>query len=770
MIKIDIKNILWILILTVSLSPSQVGHATEQPQSTPKASIMQHTAQSFVMIQYHVKRSGRLRGKTGGSEYEKSMVLPRLIHNNTLDVFGVLISERGEIFTDEKDPLDWDNVERITVTGPDGVVMGAQPDRLLIGAPGQILRVTGKLPETWRVLDFAELGTLTAQTKLHAVTVSPDEEGHFSIGPCEYRQRWSQAPEHADCLRLPAVINVAVICNEQGRALGVTSIGKIDLGSTGPIWRGADILNDPGVTGQQRAVLEQRLTRNFTQNIYDITLTFRPPPQEEEAFDFGGLPHGYGGSAMGGEQLKHGLGFSKNQLLIPGALPREMVAGIDTVSVLVEGKRTPARFVGILRECHATVIELLEGSLPHTVTLASDSDLPRTEPFWTVQVRELAGRDIRIRQSRWLYRNQGYADQWHPIPTRGLLPGSWLLNPQGQWIGLYIRPRYDHDRLIPYLLNERPRNRLPNDEISRSALGYRLFTGQELGPLLSNVSAHLNPFVRHLSKEQQKRRPWLGVEYTRLNRDMAKQMNLRKQTEDGAIGLMINRIYPGSPAARLGLIEGDILLTIELARAPWPLDRAPDEREDDGMPDFDMMDAPPEFERMGYRMPRTRPWPSRSNYLTRLLAEIGIGTSTTLSCLHHGQVLEKEFTIEQAPPDTLSADRYKNGSLGLTVKDLTYEVHAALVLPPSTRAVIVAQVEQGKAAALARINRYDVIKAVDSQTVSSVDMFERLVAEAQQNGKSSVRLTVEWMGETRLADLKFNATNGAGTPDTLRRR
>ena len=63
-----------------------------------------------------------------------------------------------------------------------------------------------------------------------------------------------------------------------------------------------------------------------------------------------------------------------------------------------------------------------------------------------------------------------------------------------------------------------------------------------------------------------------------------------------------------------------------------------------------------------------------------MLGEIGAGTSVKLTYLHEGQSVEKELVIEQAPPDLMAAAKYKNEKLGLTVKDLTYEVRAALRL------------------------------------------------------------------------------------------
>jgi len=46
--------------------------------------------------------------------------------------------------------------------------------------------------------------------------------------------------------------------------------------------------------------------------------------------------------------------------------------------------------------------------------------------------------------------------------------------------------------------------------------------------------------------------------------------------------------------------------------------------------------------------------------------------------------------------------------------------------------------------------------------VDSVATFEKLIADAQKAQKDSVRVTVEWMGKTRLADIKFEARAPSG--------
>jgi hypothetical protein len=674
-----------------------------------------------------------------------------------------------------------DTVAKITVKGTDGTVVPAEFDRLLVKTPGRVLRLTGGLPAGWKALQFADVGEITPRTQLYVATMKPDKQNHVSIRPCEYGCSWRGA-EADRCLQAPGIYCVGVVCDAEGMPVGVTAREQIDLDPAGCVWKGKDVLADAGLSQEQQAQLEEKLKQDFATNIYEVTITFRPEPREEEAYDFGGRgpfaryrPGGEGSR----EVLVYGLGFAENKLLLPEALPREAAAGIDTVTIKVGEEQLAARFVGVLRQCCATVIELEQGKLPHIVDLSAAAKLARTEPFWAVSVRELGGMDVQAEFNRWLDEQQGYADEWYPAMERPLQAGCWLVDRQGKPIGLFCRARHEEDRLAPYLLGRQsgryqPYAAAPSQRLRRTPApawdpGYssdnRAFEAADLASLLSKLPENCDPRICHLSKDEQKRRVWLGVEYTAPDKEMVKQLGLRQPTRDGRIGLVVNRVYPGSPAAKLGLVEGDVLLSIAVPEAPWPIELASDEREEFGMPDFEEADMPKEFEAMGYQMPRKRPWPSQDNYLTRMLADIGAGTTVKLCYLHDGQKQEQEFTIEQAPRDMLSAAKYKNEKLGLTVKELTYEVRAALRLQENDAAVVVTQVEQGTPAALARINNYELIRAIDGEPVGNVETFEKLITAAQQQNKDSVRLTVEWMGKTRLADLKFEA---AAAPGPLR--
>jgi len=763
--------------------------AADEDDKGPALKIHQQTARSFVIVSYHLKKSDRpYMNDSEAADFGTGTVLQRILNKNAMDVVGVLLNDSGEVFTFEREPTHREIVERITVRGPDGTVLPAQADRLLTKAPGRILRIEGKLPASWQPLRFAEQADVTAETKLYVASIGVGRYYHIYVRACEYGLNWDGSMDCGNCIRVPGIYSAGVLCNADGKPVGVTCLDEISLGPGGPVWRGKDILADPGISEEQQKQLEQKITKQFARNIYEIRIMPRPEPQEEEEVDFGRRFRGRGGQQPVEELLVYGLGFAENKLLIPEALSEELVAGIDTITVKVGDEGLSARFCGVLKDCTATVIELEKGKLPQTVPFPADGKVARLEPFWAVVASELAGMDVRTECSRWVDKQQGYADQWYVAAERPLPSGSWLLDRRGNLIGFLGQARHEFDRLEPYLLGrEQSRYRAPyraaysaysmmrTRPSARGGARYgypgdtRLFDAAEMAKMLGALPASCDAHIRHLDKDEQKRRVWLGVEYTAPEKEMIKQMNLREPTQDGRIGVLVNRVYPGSPAAQMGLTEGDILLKITVPGMPWPIELGGDDRESYGVPDFDEADIPREFATMGYQMPRRRPWPSQDNYVNRLLGEIGQGATVKLSYLHGTQTLEKEFTIQQAPRDMLSAARYKNDKLGLTVKDVTYEVRAALRLTPEEPAIVAVKVEQGTPAALARINTYELIRAVDGISVDNVGTFEKLIAQAQEAKKDSVRVTVEWMGKTRLADLKFEAKPPAGMLNSLLR-
>ena len=517
------NRLTWIVAIVVTvmglgLCGQQIARAAGEDDNSPSEKIYQQTAHSFVVVSFHLKKSDRPYMNDGDTgEFGAGTVLQRILNQNAMDVVGVLLNDQGEVFTFEREPTHREVIERITVRGPDGTVLPAKADRLLTKAPGRILRIEGKLPAAWRPLQFSEIADITAQTKLFVATMGIGKYYRIYVRPCEYGLNWDSTMDCGHCLRVPGVYSAGVLCDADGRPVGVTCLDEIDLGSGGPAWRGKDILTDPGIPEEQQKQLEEKITRQFAQSIYEIRIMPRPEPQEEEELDFGRRFRGRPGQQAVEEVLIYGLGFAENKLLIPDALPKELAAGIDTITVKVGDQDMPARFGGVLKECTATVLELEKGKLPQTVAFPPDSKVTRLEPFWAVSASELAGMDVRVECSRWVDKQQGYADQWYAAAERPLPAGSWLLDRQGNLVGFLGQARHDSDRLEPYLLG-RDQSRYRQYRAAYTTMrarpsaragaryGYpgdsRLFDAAEMAQMLGSLPAGYDPYIRHLDKDE----------------------------------------------------------------------------------------------------------------------------------------------------------------------------------------------------------------------------------------------------------------------------
>ena len=153
-------------------------------------------------------------------------------------------------------------------------------------------------------------------------------------------------------------------------------------------------------------------------------------------------------------------------------------------------------------------------------------------------------------------------------------------------------------------------------------------------------------------------------------------------------------------------------------------------------------------------------WKNRLNFLTRAMDAIGVGKTVQLTYFRpegdegEGKTVTVDYKIEMAPPDLESAPKWKNRKLGLTAKDVTYEIRHALNLKPPA-GVIVANVESGSPAVIAKIFPNEIITRLDDKPLASAREMRDRVAAARKAGKDKVRLTILRLGRTRFADLSI---------------
>ena len=100
---------------------------------------------------------------------------------------------------------------------------------------------------------------------------------------------------------------------------------------------------------------------------------------------------------------------------------------------------------------------------------------------------------------------------------------------------------------------------------------------------------------------------------------------------------------------------------------------------------------------------------------------------------------------EKAAKSALSESGANSPMRGVEIDELTPEVARELGLRPSTKGVVVTDVDPAAPAADAGLHRGDVIEEVNRQPVSSVSEYQRVLRQA---GKEPVVLSVNRHGNT----------------------
>jgi len=194
-------------------------------------------------------------------------------------------------------------------------------------------------------------------------------------------------------------------------------------------------------------------------------------------------------------------------------------------------------------------------------------------------------------------------------------------------------------------------------------------------------------------------RGWLGVSIQPLTPELARSFGAKDPK-----GVLINEVVPDSPAAKAGLKPGDILIEFE------------------GRP----MEGPGDLQRaVGLTSPdrtaKVKVWRDQGEKTVEVRV---------------GQAPDERQAQQQRPGGPGGRSR---SMLGLEVRPVTPEIARQLNLR-SADGVVVVRVEDGSAAAEAGVQRGDVIKQLNSQTVRTMVDFERLTRDMKEGDPLTVLL------------------------------
>ena len=239
-------------------------------------------------------------------------------------------------------------------------------------------------------------------------------------------------------------------------------------------------------------------------------------------------------------------------------------------------------------------------------------------------------------------------------------------------------------------------------------------TGASVGIGLAIPAELAKPVIDSLRRGQRPERGYLGVGLQPLDENIAESLGLPKDR-----GEIVRSIQPGTPAAKAGLQQGDVILRVN------GRDVNPDQT------------------------------------VSYLVANTSVGTRVPLEIIRGGRRQTVNVQVGQRPTEEELAQQLGSGDsdqglnseeapatpgstvLGLSLQQLTPQIARTLNLPAGSRGVVVATVDPNSDASDKGIQRGDLIISVNQQLVTSPAQVQAAVEAARRARRTNVLLLVK---------------------------
>lgn len=274
-----------------------------------------------------------------------------------------------------------------------------------------------------------------------------------------------------------------------------------------------------------------------------------------------------------------------------------------------------------------------------------------------------------------------------------------------------------------------------------------LVYGEELAALMSGRAAYDAELVPRTG-EDRIRTAWIGVEVQQLTDSIAREKKAAAFLHTGMTdtdGSLVSKVYPGTPAAELGIKEGDVLLDVRIAGTENRRDLEAESYEMSGIDWSEVYEKVP-LDMFG-RVDVT-PWPAVDKGVNSVFTEIGIGESVIVAWVSDGVRREGETVLRSAPPYFRNAPKARMKDVGLVVKDMTFEVRGYFRFDDDAPGVVIAKVKPGSPAAIAGLRPYEIVTEVDGAKVADAKSFAAAVKDRKE-----ITLSVRRLSATRMVKI-----------------
>ena len=566
---------------------------------------------------------------------------------------------------------------------------------------------------------------------LHVTTGYEEGEWNIRVSPF-----WQSALLTENGRRVMRVTPYCLIADGAGVPVGMIMRNEMPPDDS---WKGSPV-DWPKVTEAESQALLAGLEKQTARNLLRVKLNFRSPASTPQS-QFSRYRSGSDDESVT-EMNVVGALLDDSTILVPANLKAKQTARLERITVYPpEGEPVRGEYICALADYGCFLAKLgrrLEGSLKLAPGKTAAEIVAFTDQLMLAARISIQGekrvayfghdriRSFEIGWRRNLYPRMDDADDLYLFTLKGELVALSMAKREKVTTDAYSRYGRDDDRVLTTVASMRE--------------------------ALADPTSHADPGNAPLSEANENRLAWMGVELQRLDSDLARANNVSDLTRNGETGALVSYIYPDSPAAKAGIETGYVLLRLHVQGQPAPLavkleeDRGPFAGE---MFPWDKLDQLPEqyFDQL------PQPWQSAENEFTRALTDLGLGTKYTAEFFSKGKVIPKDFDVVAGPPHYESAPRFPHKGIGITVRDMTYEVRRYFQRKNDDPGVIISKVDPGSKASVGGIKPYEMITHVNDSPVLNVKDFERLV-----EGQQELRFTVKRMTRDRVVKIRLAAT------------
>ncbi len=452
--------------------------------------------------------------------------------------------------------------------------------------------------------------------------------------------------------------------------------------------------------------------------LYPVRILLEPLKQKKNVFE----PDDFDSEEGNGNEFEAiGLLLNDGTILLDLELNPSQTARLKRIQIRSGNQELPGKFVGSLADYSGLLIRP-EAPLPGPgVSLAAEPIGQSADAYAWVVTPKLQGRTVKVRLVRRQLDEFSEGFRGESIPDDATEENAMVFDEQGQLLALGLK---------------------------RREIGNRY--GRTCGATAAQIAAAITRFDEgNVPRSGKPLFAWFGVDLQTLTPALVKAKQIESLLDEERNGFLVTSVYPDSPAARIGIKDGDVLLGLQPEGAGTPIklrryELGIEDRFQTGFP-WNEYDQLPEqyFDQI------PTPWGSTRGGVNGLLTRIGIGRKVMVRFIADGKIESRQFEVTAAPDSFETAERFTPANLGITVCEPTYEVRKYFQMKPEEAAIIIASVRPGSRASVAGIKPYEVITAVNGQPVKSLAQFRELVENATE-----LKLDVRRLAATRVVTIK----------------